>query len=255
MNKRLLLPLLLTLCLATALQAAVSFVQGEQASAALMTSVSKAFDSNNTAGNTIIMVGGACMTSLIANDFGITDTRGNTYILVNDGQVGGGTCFASGSSLFYAEPIAAGANTVTATNFPPSPVVADLDMVITELAGGTGGLDQSPTAYTCTSGCTTTFNGPAITITKTETLIATAYDKHSAHSWSINSGWTICAKCVTSNSDGETLALAYHLNAAAGTYTPTWTYTGSTSSGTVALTASFFPSSTSSYVRHKAKLY
>jgi hypothetical protein len=260
-NTRLFVAIALLLCLATALQAA-TFVQAEQNAAQTVSSISVAFDSNVTSGQTLFVDAAACGTSGIANDFGITDTLSSSYTEVTNGSVPLSGCSSGfGSTLFYAPATASGPNTVTAINFPSSPITGDLDLVIMAVAGGTGGLDQSELFGTmCTSSCASPFSGPTVTTTSTETLIATIYDKHTAHGWTISSPWVICPsiggnpKCVTNNPGAETLAMAYYLNAPAGTYTPQWSYTGTTSTGIIAITASFFPN-TATAVRHKAVVY
>jgi hypothetical protein len=91
-------------------QAAITLVQSTSLyNSGINLSEAKAFTSNNTAGNLIIV---AIQGSAISSNPTVSDSRGNTYTKIGSVNGGGGPAY---SYLYYAKNIAAGANTVTVT--------------------------------------------------------------------------------------------------------------------------------------------
>lgn len=233
------LALFFTLCVGVAF-ASVSFTQAEQASSGtLVSSITQAYDSSNTAGQLLYIACGAWLNASppVVSDTAV-DSFANIYSMNPTGTMA--------LTVAYAKAIG-GANSghcapPTGTNYP--------DIVELEFGGftATPTIDQSATG-SCTS-CSTTITTPSITITSTEMVVSAIYDQHTMHTWSVPGGWTICpTKCATANPEGETAAVAYQL-LTAGTYSLAWTNSGSASNGTAYTISSF--SNGSGGIRHRS---
>jgi hypothetical protein len=107
--------------------AQISFVQSNQCSASAAT-VNCAFNSNNTAGNLIVV--GVEEFNYSATPFTITDSAGNTYLNANSFIYEGGATGAS-NQLQYAKNILIGANTITVS----AASAGYINVVITEYSG------------------------------------------------------------------------------------------------------------------------
>src|SRR4051794_18497766 len=89
---------------------AVAFVQSTSNAAKAVSSLAKAFTSNNTGGNLLVAFVGVWKSGGGFNDPTITDTLGNTWIrLLSTPRCGNVSC----GYLFAAYNCALGANTVT----------------------------------------------------------------------------------------------------------------------------------------------
>ena len=163
------LKLLLPLCLVAACvlfipgargAAAITLTQSASVDAGGTTSASLSFNTNNTAGNFIAVCIRAGRSGQV---FTVKDSRGNTYRQAIQYNVAADQPNGDTMGIFYAENIAAGANTITVSDtvlqgtlrfaiLEYSGVATANSLVVTAAAQGTSTLPNSGNATTTTSG-------------------------------------------------------------------------------------------------------
>lgn len=198
---------------------AIAFVQGASNAASGVSSLAKAFTSNNTAGNTIIVSFAFWKSGGFTAVPTVTDTRGNTYHRVGFSP----NNLASQAFVFVAYNCAGGANTVT-VGLGTS---ADTDMSIHEYSGcaSVNALDQNAYFYTPTSPLTMSMT----TQYANEVLFCFAYNQTSGSStFTPSAGWT--GRESTSNPGAESSKSFDQIVSSTGTYSNSIAVTG-TSNG------------------------
>ena len=163
------LKLLLPLCLVAACvlfipgargAAAITLTQSASVDAGGTTSASLSFNTNNTAGNFIAVCIRAGRSGQV---FTVKDSRGNTYRQAIQYNVAADQPNGDTMGIFYAENIAAGANTITVSDtvlqgtlrfaiLEYSGVATANSLVVTAAAQGTSTLPNSGNATTTTNG-------------------------------------------------------------------------------------------------------
>jgi hypothetical protein len=202
---------------------AIAYVQSANSTANTLTSVAKAFTSNNTAGNCIIVAIGIWKSGAF-NTPVITDSAGNTYHRVCTSPLAN----ASGQSqcfIFAAYNIAAGANTVTCT----VNVSADIDIAIHEYSGVAlaNALDQASAGAVNNASAAST--GTVVTRFANEVLFSWAYDQGiSGATYTPTSGWT--GREQTANSAGACGKSFDQIVSSTGSYSNSITNSHGTSS-------------------------
>jgi hypothetical protein len=163
---------------------AISFVQAASNTAGSTNTLSKAFTSNNTAGNCLIVIGNANYSNVT---YTISDTLGNTYA----GAPGSPELYSGSQSsyIWYAANCTAGANTVTIV---PSSGGVNIGLVILEYSGLA--LTSPVDAYANNSG-----NGTSMTTgntgTTTQAVELAILSLNSQNGNIVNpSGWTSRAR-------------------------------------------------------------
>ncbi len=143
-------------------EASVALVQHTSVDVALATSATLAFNSNNTAGNWI----GVCIRAGRSSEvFTVTDSRGNTYHQAVQLNMTVDTPNGDTIAIFYAQNIAAGANTITVSDT----ISATLRFAILEYSGvaTTNPLDVTASAQ----GTSTSPNSGNATTTASDDLL------------------------------------------------------------------------------------
>jgi hypothetical protein len=161
----------------------IAFVQSAQAvnGGFLLTSLSKAYTSNNVAGNLLVLVfrnftGGGFATPAVS------DTQGNTWIPVYGAFSNAGS---ANIAFFYVENCAGGANTVTVTNNSGFP-----GFVILEYSGVAA--SSSLEAQTHATGSGTAANSGNITTSNAADLLVGFSENETNGGFSVSpgAGWT-----------------------------------------------------------------
>jgi hypothetical protein len=227
---------------------AVAYVQSTHNAAKLVSSVAKAFTSNNTSGNMLVCCVGVWRGAAFS-DPTIADTQGNTWklLLSTPRQFFnlGGSC----AYLFVAYNCVAGANTVTVTVGSSS----DIDIAIHEYSGvaTVTAMDQIASGAQSTGPSGSVFAGTIQTRYANEVLFSFAYDQtNGPQTFTPTSGWT--AREQTLNPDGASMRSFDQLVSATGSYTNTITGTLS-SHGLHGIIASFADTSTTDPLKQSAK--
>lgn len=185
---------------------------------ATSTSIAKAFASNNTAGNLLIVIG-----SIQDTAPSCSDSAGNTYLTAVSRDTSGGFGY---QRIFYCANCKSGANTVTLSY--ASSGTSD-NVVISEWSGastGTGVFDQSAGASTPNG--TDANCGPVITTSNGQVVVGFC---RAGSGSGVGAGWTTL-------DNPSSYTAEYQLQTVAGSITAVWT---SASTGAESVMASFKP--------------
>src|SRR5581483_6865116 len=216
---------------------AVAHVQDASNTAHNASSVAKAFTSNNTSGNMLLVAVGVWRSSGGFTDPSLSDTRGNTWKLV----LATARQLQSGQSclyLFAAYNCAAGANTVTAT----VGVTCDIDIAIHEYSGCATVTARDQSASGSNYQTSHIDAGTIQTQLANEVVFSCAYDQsNGVQTFTPTSGWT--PRQQTANPGAESLVTYDQLVSATGTFSNTVNITN-TSHGFHAMVVSFADTST-----------
>lgn len=213
---------------------AVAFVQSEKQTGHNAGSAAKAFTSNNTAGNCLVVAVGVWKSGGGFNDPTVTDTLGNTYVKLLATPRN-----TSCAYLFVAYNCAAGANTVTVNVGTTS----DIDFAIHEYSGVATVTARDQIASGSRNNTKTILAGTIQTQFANEVVFSFAYDQQNGtQTFTPSAGWT--ARQQTSNPGAESLASYDQVVSATGSFTNTITISGTTSNGLHAIIASFADTST-----------
>jgi hypothetical protein len=187
----------------------------------------------NTAGNANIVVLGVTSFDGPLSGFAatkVTDSKGNSYSLLY--TTGPDPDFGFYQVYVYgAFGIASGSNTITATNSEPTVTYdVDVDMVIVEYSGLTGVFDASNANWVDTnvSPGGTVSDGGLTTTHVTEVVLSMVFDtqtEDSTSTWTPSSPWSKIKETEDSN-DNATLAVADQEVTSIGSYSATWTFSG-----------------------------
>jgi hypothetical protein len=203
---------------------AISLTQvTSKGSSGSVTTDTKAFTSNITAGGFIVVVT-ASGVATGNNVSSITDTLSNTYTRVFSEVGGAGT--RPDLEVWYAQNSPAGANTITVNQ-----TSAKLCWVQAEYAGIAALLDLAPDKNAHTSGSAATADsGSTATTTKADELLIGAIGVASA-SWTISSAGTNYGNLTQVSSTGAganyTVGFEDRIVAATGAYNATFAISGS----------------------------
>lgn len=208
---------------------AVAFVQSASNAAKAVSSLAKAFASNNTLGNMLVLGVGVWKSGGAFNDPTVTDTLGNTWKLLLSTPRN-----ISCAYIFVAYNCAVGANTVT-VNVGTS---SDIDMSIHEYSGcaHVTAMDQiaggsSPSASSILAGTVTTQYA-------NEVIFSFCYDQsHGAQTFTPSASWTL--RQQTTNPDGASSASFDRIASSTGSFTNTISVSGGSSTGLHGLIVTF----------------
>jgi hypothetical protein len=208
---------------------AVAFVQSASNAAKAVSSLAKAFTSNNVAGNMLVLGVGVWKSGGGFNDPTVTDTAGNTWKLLLSTPRN-----ISCAYIFVAYNCAVGANTVT-VNVGTS---SDIDFSIHEYSGcaHVTAMDQimggsSPSASSILAGTVTTQYA-------NEVIFSFCYDQsHGAQTFTPSASWTL--RQQTTNPDGASSASFDRIASSTGSFTNTISVSGGSSTGLHGLIVTF----------------
>jgi hypothetical protein len=226
-----------------------AYVQSAHNAASAVSSLAKAFTSNNASGNMLVCCVGVLKIGAFS-DPTISDTKGNTWRLLLSTP----RQFLTGQSqayLFVAYNCAAGANTVTVSVGTSS----DIDIAIHEYSGCATVTARDQIAAGSRITTTSILAGTIQTQFANEVIFSFAYDQsHGSQTFTPTSGWTTREQTV--NPGAESLCSFEQLVSALGTFTNTITISGGTggnSNGLHAILVSFADTSTTDPLVQSAK--
>ena len=181
----------------------IAFAQSNSTVGSDVASVAVAFDSPNTAGNSIIVFAGAWNSSSVGN-LSVSDSAGNAYTLIQSDSAN----FSGHSAVavWYANSITAGDNTVTVTAASGT----DIDVIIAEYSG-VSAADATSVAVAGTGSASV--SAPSVTPQETDAaLLVYGYDQTNSgdqFSFSCSPSLSLSERIFTSNfSGGESSAFA-----------------------------------------------
>lgn len=226
---------------------AVAFVQSDKNFTNTGSTCAKAFPSNNTSGNMLLVCVGVWKSTAF-NDPTISDSAGNTWklVLATARQSSSGQSCAY---LFVAYNCAAGANTVT-VNVGAS---SDIDMAIHEYSG-VATVTARDQAASGSRASTSILAGTIQTQFANEVIFSFAYDQtHGTQTFTPIGGWT--ARQQTANTAGASLASYDQVVSSTGSFTNTVSVSAGLSNGLHAIIASFADTTTSDKLVQSAKTF
>lgn len=207
-------------CSNTSLGNGFTCIQTASGVAHSATSKGVAFGSNNGTGDTLLY--GCGQGTNVAGIQTVADSNSNTIVSLKQSHAP----LTAGMVWWIVVKSNAGANTVTCTG--GGGLSTDLDLIIVEISGaGTTNPDQNQAGASNFTGSQSTVSTGNIVPTNAPQLLATyVYDYNTSHGWTVNNSFSI-VQTTTNTGGGECSGLAFLSVASTGTYSATWTNTGS----------------------------